>query len=394
MLSIKNSKIVNKSGKQVLLKGFNLGGWLMMEGYILHSPNIAEQIFKENFKKTLGIAALKDFENRFRSSFITESDFKNIASLGFNCVRLPFNHRLIENKPYSYSKKGLAYFKKAVSWAKRNKIWVILDLHATAGSQNSDWHSDSKGGAFLWRSKANIKRTIELWRYLANIFKDEGSIAGYDIVNEPITDNCTLNNFYKEITGEIRKIDKNHILFLEPGNWSQDLKNLKRPKHDNIAFSIHAYQPIDFAFNLVPGMQYSSGRVSDGWRMTDYKRCLKDYSGISKDLGAPILVGEFGVNSRENFFGVMDYLKGLVSIFNELDFHRTYWTYKAIKNSVLPDGLYHYYQNPPWVNRSGPFYGWDNYASLWKQYKHKMVNSWQTSSFGLDKKVLKALKTK
>ena len=54
MLKTKNNNIINSEAKEVFLRGVNLGGWLMMEGYILHGRNIAERIFKAEFKKRWG----------------------------------------------------------------------------------------------------------------------------------------------------------------------------------------------------------------------------------------------------------------------------------------------------------------------------------------------------
>ena len=68
MLSIKNSSIVNSEGKKILLH------------------------------KRYGQKELDNFTSLYRNNFIKESDFKNISSLGFNCIRLPFNYRLIENE--------------------------------------------------------------------------------------------------------------------------------------------------------------------------------------------------------------------------------------------------------------------------------------------------------
>jgi aryl-phospho-beta-D-glucosidase BglC (GH1 family) len=383
---------VDEAGKKVILRGFNLGGWLMMEGYILYAPNIAERIFKDKFKKALGDQALIEFERNFRDNFVQESDFRNIASWGFNCVRLPFNHKLVEQKPYQYSKQGLSYLEKAVKWAKKYGIWVILDLHAAPGSQSGEWHADSIGEALLWKNKSNKKRTIKLWCFLADAFKNEKTVAGYDLLNEPIVANNVLNRFYQELTSEIRKIDKNHIIFLEPANWAQDLKHLKKPETDNVAFSIHCYWPLDFCFNFKPGINYP---FSDKTYAKQMKNCISYLNScfkISQKSNVPLLLGEFGVNSRSNSYGEMNYISDLIKVFNDLNFHWTYWTYKAVKNTIFPDGLYHYLEDPKWVNRQGPLYGWDNYADLWLKYKKQIIRSWRTDSFKKDDKLLAALK--
>src|SRR3989338_294471 len=109
MLRTNKTHIIDRNGKTLQLRGVNLGGWLMMEAYILHAPNYAEQGFKREFAVKNGKAALKEFENSFRNAFIREADFKKIVDLNFNCVRLPFNHRLVETRPFHYYPQGLKY---------------------------------------------------------------------------------------------------------------------------------------------------------------------------------------------------------------------------------------------------------------------------------------------
>ena len=116
MLTIKDASIINPEGKQVFLHGVNLGGGLMMEGYILHGRNIAEKIFKSEFKKRLGRKELASFAELYRDNFIQVSDFKEIASSGLNCIRLPFNYRLLEEK------NGLKILKNAVALCKKYHI--------------------------------------------------------------------------------------------------------------------------------------------------------------------------------------------------------------------------------------------------------------------------------
>ena len=106
-LRTNKTKIVNARGKRITLKGVNLGGWLMMEAYILHAPNFPEQQFRKNFEKKLGANKLASFEKCFRDNFVTEKDIKQIANHGFNCVRVPFHYKLVEKTPYKYDQKQI-----------------------------------------------------------------------------------------------------------------------------------------------------------------------------------------------------------------------------------------------------------------------------------------------
>ena len=155
------------------IKGINLGSWFLMEGYILGGRNIPESLFKDRFKNIYGQKELEKFQRFFRDNFIQEEDFRNISRIGANTIRVPFNYRLIEKGPYSYSREGLSYLDKVFLWAKKYNLKIILDLHAACGAQNCDWHADSNGKAFLWRKKENRARTISLWQKIVERFKNE-----------------------------------------------------------------------------------------------------------------------------------------------------------------------------------------------------------------------------
>ena len=391
-LEIQKAKIVDAQNHPVALRGVNVGGWLMMEGYIMQAPNVAVRQFKKDFGARLGKGALKSFERLFYDTFIQEEDFKRIAQMGFNSVRVPFHHGLIETSPYRYGQAGVAYLDKAIQWANKYKLYVILDLHGAAGCQNHDWHCDSLGQAGLWHQQAFQKRTFALWEFLADRYRDNPVVAGYDLLNEAvIKDSKKLNDFYRSLIRTVRRVDKNHILFVEGNTWATDVKCLERFHDDQIALSIHFYHPIDFSFNFVPLLRYPLRYQGASWSRAMLNRIAASYARAAKVYGAPVLVGEFGVNYRGNMYGEIDYLKDVVSCFRSHGFHWTYWTYKAIKNTGFPDGLVSYYPNDPWVHRQGPKMGWDTYADLWPRNKKAIVESWKTKHFMANTQVIKAL---
>jgi len=387
------TKIVGKSGKPMVLKGVNLGGWLMMEAYILHAPNFPERKFKKEFAAALGKKALCSFEEKYRQNFIRQQDIQNIARLGFNCIRVPFNSRLIERAPYRYDKRGVQFLDQALRWAGQSGIWVILDLHAAPGSQNHDWHGDSMGKAELWTKKTNRDRTLALWEFLADRYRDEECVAGYDLLNEAVLENTKLlNQFYKRLIKKIRSVDKNHILFIEGNKWATDLNCLEEYDDDNYALSIHNYEPLDFTFNFVPHLSYPFRPSERGWNKNVIRKHLLKYKKISQKRNVPIFCGEFGVNARRGDFGEDRWLKDVLECFNDFGFHWTYWTYKAVKNSAFPDGVYSYVNNPSWVNRSGPLAGWDTYKQCWPKQQKAMTRSWRTDQFRANAEILKILK--
>lgn len=388
LLKVRQGRIVDERGKEVILRGLNLGGWLLMEGYLLGGSNIPESAFKSEFLKRWAREGLRELEDAFRKNFIQEYDIKNIRDLGANCMRIPFNFRLVEKRPYVYNAEGIAYLDKLTAWCSKYRIYCILDLHAACGSQNPDWHADSQGKALLWEDRGYRARTIKLWEFLVKRYKDERAICGYDLLNEPVLKRNTnlLRRFYKELIYAIRKIDKNHIIFLEGNLWAQDIKLLEGLKDENLSFSIHFYQPLDFVFNFQPYLSYPGKLQGQIWDKKRLRNNLKNYYKISKRCQVPIFVGELGVNLRcKDCFGELIWLRDTLDIFKEFRFHWTYWTYKAIATSIFPNGLYQYLDNPPWVNRQGPIFGWENLYRLWKKNKSKIISSWRTENFVINR---------
>ncbi|OQX88170.1 MAG: hypothetical protein B6D55_01295 [Candidatus Omnitrophica bacterium 4484_70.2] len=375
------------------VRGVNIGGWLLMEGYILGGRNISEIRFKNKFKEIFGERELEEFEREFRDNFICEEDFAKIAKLGGNCIRVPFNHKLFgeENKPEE-RKKGEDYFRKVFAWAEKYGLKVILDLHAAVGSQNCDWHSDSEGEALLWKEEIWQEKTCLLWEFIVERFKDEEALFGYDVLNEPVVDNVALlKDFYKKLVKRIKAIDKKHTIILEGNLWAQKIDFLRDLVEENIMVSIHTYHPLSFTFNFVPGLRYP-GKI-DGvfWDKDRLYKYLEPYYRFSQENKVEILVGEFGLNWRDSFYGEALYLTQILEIFEEFNFSYTYWTYKAIKGYTFPDGIYQYLPNSKYVKREGPVQGWENYFQWWKKEKAGIISFWRGENYSPNQGVIDIL---
>ncbi|MCM8791814.1 MAG: glycoside hydrolase family 5 protein [Candidatus Omnitrophica bacterium] len=386
-LSVQGNDIVDEKKNPLILKGINLGGWLMMEGYILGGRNIPEHKFKRKFIKRWGKASLEEFENLFYINFIKEDDFKIIKNLGFNCVRIPFNYRIVEDG------SKFRYLKKVVNWSRKYDLLAILDMHSAPGAQNQDWHSDSSGVALLWRKKNYQKKFIEFWEKIASVFREEEAVAGYDILNEPVCEDLdVLFKIYKDVVSVIRKIDRKHIIFLEGNRWAQDIDFLGSPWEDNLVYSIHFYAPLEFTFGFVRNLKYPGKIQGKHFSKDNLKRLLNRYYQIKERYQVPIYVGEFGQQSRCSYCGKeFLWLKDTLEIFKEFGFSWTYWTYKAIAGGMYPDGLFQYLDNPSWVAREKLIFGWETYFSLWEKYKRNIVDSWQTKNFKINPSLAKVL---
>ena len=132
-LTTNGSKIVNASGQEVILKGIGLGSWLLQEGYMMNPGGGGTQW---SFKKRLydqGVsdADVETFYQNWRDNFITKADVDYIASLGFNCVRLPMHYELFLTNAQRAVRNSVArnsgnynnYVSNLTNWYNSNQLF-------------------------------------------------------------------------------------------------------------------------------------------------------------------------------------------------------------------------------------------------------------------------------
>jgi endoglucanase len=231
---------------------------------------------------------------------------------------------------------------------------------------------------------------------LVDTFKTEESLYGYDILNEPVTDtDDILLDFYENIINRISKIDIDHKIFFEGSCWSQRIEFLdnffKKNHYKNVHVSIHNYAPINFTYNFVRNYYYPGIIDGENWNIDKIYEYLRPYKDFKDRNKIDLLVGEFGINPRNNAFGEIDFLRDLLKVYEDYGFDWTYWTYKAVSNGTFPDGIMQYNQNPVWICREGNIYGVETYYKHWNKYKNEIINSWKTENFNVNKFVLEKL---
>jgi endoglucanase len=291
-------EIVTADGEPFLLKGTNLGNWLVPEGYMFKFKNTnSPKMIYETVAELIGPEAATDFWNKYLNNYITEADIHYLKEIGVNSIRIPFNYRLFTNEDYLGSNdagRGFKLLDKTIAWCKKVGIYVILDMHCAPGGQTGDNIDDSYGYPFLFENESNRQQTIAIWEKIATKYKDEKTIIGYDLLNEPIahyfdagTLNPFLEPFYKELIKGIRTIDKNHIVFLGGAQWDTNFKIFGSPFDSNVVYTFHKYhdQPnlgsikrfIDFRDKYnVPIYAGETGEDTDEW-IASFRKLLDEH---------------------------------------------------------------------------------------------------------------------
>lgn len=114
------------------IRGVNLGGWLVTEPFI--KPSLYAQwangggvVDEYTFCKALGPTEAKQRLSAHWNSWITEADFQEIASKGFNHVRIPIGYWAVQtNNGDPYVSGQLDILDKAIGWARNSGLKVLI----------------------------------------------------------------------------------------------------------------------------------------------------------------------------------------------------------------------------------------------------------------------------
>lgn len=195
-------------------------------------------------------------------------DFERIKGWGFNIVRIPIAWAYLEPEPDVYDESYLAeHVDRVVDYCAQTGLHALIDMHqwtwssCFGGNGAPAWtcahYPPDLAGLVLaagdfWRDDCLKEHLIEAWRLVARRYRDDTTVIGYDLFNEPnpgylalpgIFDPDYLKPFYEELIDEIRAIDPHHLLFYEPSlNHSllfpSQLGRIDRP---NLVYAPHLY---------------------------------------------------------------------------------------------------------------------------------------------------------
>jgi aryl-phospho-beta-D-glucosidase BglC (GH1 family) len=284
-VTTRGKELVGLDGRPLLLKGINLGNWLLPEGYMFDfksasSPRRIEAVIAE----LVGEEEARRFWTTFRDRYVTRDDIRLIKRAGFNSVRVPFSYRLFvtDDAPRRFEGPGYELLDRVVGWCRDEGVYVVLDMHGAPGGQTGDNIDDSWGYPFLYDDEESQRLTVELWERLARRYRDEPIVVGYDLLNEPIAHyfdverlNPKLEPLYRRIVAAIRRVDPNHVVFLGGAQWNSNFRVFGPPFDRNSVYTFHKY-----------------------WTEPT-EEVIREYVDYSEKHDVPLYMGESGENTDE-----------------------------------------------------------------------------------------------
>ncbi|KAL7421647.1 hypothetical protein Q5752_003416 [Cryptotrichosporon argae] len=178
------------------VRGVNLGGWLILENWMMPSlfevSPLDEYTVNDEWTycQILGKAECLSRLETHWDTWVTEEDFARFANYSLNTVRIPIGYwawtELEDYEPYVQGQ--LSYLERALNWATKYGLDVMMDLHGLPGGQNGQDNQGYKGPIEFQNNATNLDRALAAMANLtAFVTADrfEGTVTAIELTNEP-----------------------------------------------------------------------------------------------------------------------------------------------------------------------------------------------------------------
>ncbi|KAG5541695.1 hypothetical protein RHGRI_021504 [Rhododendron griersonianum] len=362
------------SGDGFRVRGVNLGGWLVVEGWTKPSlfsdiPNKDLLVSKKghviadcegdsdwgNYDPSVFvIESVRQLDGEYQltngygpiiapkimwdhwNTFITEEDFKFMSRNGINTVRIPVGWWIAKGPtpPAPYVGGSLQLLDKAFSWALKHQLKVIVDLHAAPGSQTGSTVSSSRDGFMEWgETEENIQETVAIIDFLTARYAKHPSLYAVELLNEPLFPDVSLEkltNYYRAGYYAVRNHSSTaYVLLSNRLGWNPADPRELLPISTELKGSVidvhyyHMFMEIFKSMNLKQNVDYLYTNVST------------ELNQLSTPNGPLVFVGEWATDwatarfanaTKEDY---QTFSKAQLEVYGRATFGWTYWTFKC-----------------------------------------------------------------
>jgi hypothetical protein len=227
----------------------------------------------------------------------------------------------------------------ALPLCQRYGIYVVVDLHSPPGGKSTVSGyvgSDDR----LFTDRAVQDKFVEVWRGIAQRYKDAQPIWGFDLANEPVEEyveeGCDDWHDLAERTARaIREIDPQRTIIVEAPPWGSpgslaDFMPIAVPR---VVYSAHMYVPGRFTHQGVhqrnqPPVVYPGEIDGKHWDRAALRAALQPVIDFQRSYNVHIYIGEFSAIRWAPGDSAYRYLRDAIEIFEE---HGWDWSYHAFR---------------------------------------------------------------
>ncbi|HOS42413.1 MAG TPA: cellulase family glycosylhydrolase [Armatimonadota bacterium] len=287
-------------------------------------------------------------------------DFARMARYGADHIRLNISHHMIEcdRPPYGLRSDGLAVVDRAIEWARRAGLAVILDLHNAAGMSFMTPEANA-----IWVDPVQQARFAGIWRGLAQRYAAPAyDHLAFELLNEPTaTDPADWNHIARLGLEAVRAVDSERIVLIGSNSWNvpctfPDLEDFRDP---HVRYVFHWYEPFIFTHQRAPWVDHlmrlnmvveyptDMPDLSDlaatlpraDWReqtmlfseaklgFPRMEEWLKPVLEFRERTGAPVFCSEFGAYEAAPMPSRVNWYRDAVALFRTHDIGWSNWDY-------------------------------------------------------------------
>lgn len=174
--------------------------------------------------------------------------------MGLNTIRLAFYNQYFNSRasePLTFE-DVVGFIDPVLEAARRHNLYVILDDHAYFKNEIDEEMARGEQKSAGW-TKARFEDWVACWGRVAEYYKNEPRVLGYELCNEPVCEAEVARKWYKRAIDEIRKHDTRHIVIVGAHHWSHSrsleatwkgVANKIDAPYNNVVFAFHDY-PLD-----------------------------------------------------------------------------------------------------------------------------------------------------
>ena len=315
-------------------KGVNLGGW---------------------------ISQFAKYDKHHFDTFITKDDIADIASLGFDHVRVPVDYNVLEDEEGNALADGFGYLKSCREWCETYGLNMLIDLHECYGYSFDPLKKDMDRKKFFY-DEALQERFMNLWKKIAQTFAAYPDQVAFEPLNEVVLEEVAdaWNQVLANYIGMMREIVPESYIVCGGVNYNAVLSvpRINVPLDDKIVYNFHCYEPFIFTHQ---GAYWVEGMPLD-YRI-GYPKTLEEYriegekveadvggavytegireigEGFFEDIFAPAIqkaqqdnvplyCGEYGAIDRADPEDRLRWLTDIHNVFRKYSIGHALWNYK------------------------------------------------------------------
>ena len=288
-----------------------------------------------------------------------QEDFDKLSKLGANLVVISHPGLFDVKTPYSLNKKIEKNLDDLLLMIEKANMFAVIAFRSGPGRSEFTFYIDEVGDWFdssylddsVWKSSLKQDKWVEMWKYVANKYKNNKIVVGYHLMVEPNSDEVIYNSddaedfyskysgeigdwnmFYPKIVNGIRTVDSNTPIIVggmgySAINW---LEYITISLDKKIVYTVHQYSPISYTHQTGNLKIKYPGNYDIDW---DEEKDNFNKNWIDNTLGKidkfklknskPVAITEFGLIRYEP--GSVEFMKDQIELLEKRGLNHAVW---------------------------------------------------------------------